>query len=209
MRFLCMAILLPCACAYGCGSTRSGAGATSPKAPPTTATTVAAGVTPGRDPAAEDGDDNFEGGDDPGRPRDRDDRPPLAGGALATAVERAEIVALVRRYYAAGAARDGGVVCSLLYSTTAEGLPLDYGRPPGPPQLRGSTCAAVMSKLLALRHAEFAAKRARLVIASVSVKGADAAVLMRFRGMSERILRLRSERGRWTVSELTDLMARP
>lgn len=215
MRFLllCIAMLLSCACAYGCGSTRRAAGSAPSRIPDGASSTVAAaagiGATPGNDPSAVDGDDSYEDGDAPGSPRDWDDRPPLPGGVPATAVEQGEIVSLVRRYYAAGAARDGAAVCSLLYSTTAEGLPLDYGRPPGPAQLRGSTCAVVMSKLLALRRAEFETKRTKLAIASVSVRGESAAVLMRFGGMPERVLRLRRERGRWTVRELTDVMARP
>jgi len=57
---------------------------------------------------------------------------------------------LVQHYYAAASADDGAAACSLLTSAMASSVPEDYGQSPAPADLRGKTCAEVMSKLF--RH---------------------------------------------------------
>lgn len=71
-------------------------------------------------------------------------------GSPATGEVKRSITKLINRYYAAAAADDGKTACSLIYSSLAESVAEDYGRPPGPKYARGNTCATVMTKLF--RH---------------------------------------------------------
>jgi hypothetical protein len=72
-----------------------------------------------------------------------------AYGHNASPADRKTITALVKRYYAAAAARDGGTACSLLYPPLAASVPEDYGQAPGPVYARGKTCPLVTSKIFA------------------------------------------------------------
>jgi hypothetical protein len=67
-------------------------------------------------------------------------------GQEASGADRQAILKLVENYYAAAVADDGARACTLIYSTLAKAVPEDYGKPPGPPDTRGKTCAVVMSK---------------------------------------------------------------
>jgi hypothetical protein len=141
--------------------------------------------------------------------RDKDDRPPLPGSRPASAAERRVIARLVTGYYAAAAAADGVAACSRLYSIIAKAVPEDYGRPPGPPALRGKTCAVVMSKLFKVRRRELEAKSATLEVKSVRVRGDRAVALLRFGKAPERRVLLRREFGVWKMTELFDMVAVP
>lgn len=68
-------------------------------------------------------------------------------GHEASGADKRAISKLVKNYYAAAAADDGAKACRLIYSTLEEGIPEDYGKPPGPPEWKGKTCAVVMSKV--------------------------------------------------------------
>jgi len=139
--------------------------------------------------------------------RDEDDGPLLRGSLPADASDRRAITMVVKRYYSAGAAGDGSITCSLLYPDVARSIPEDYGRPPGPPALRGSTCAAVMSKLLAQRRRELIIKNARLEVVAVRIAGGRAVALLRFTETPERRVFLRRDHDVWKMSEMFDVVA--
>ena len=77
---------------------------------------------------------------------DSDDNSIHFFGHAAGAAEERTATAFVKRYYAAAAAGNGARACSLLSTEIAGSVVEQYGRPPGPPGLRGTSCAVVMSK---------------------------------------------------------------
>jgi hypothetical protein len=158
--------------------------ATTPTTPATTPTTTP--TTRDRDG---DGDNN---NDDYGY------------GHAVSAAETQAIAELVKHYYAAAAARDGAKGCSLLYSLLAEEIPELYGEPPGPPELRGSTCAAVMSKLFAHHHQELVTDAATVKLMDVRVKRLRGLAIMSFKGMPQRDIAVHLEHGVWKIDELLD-----
>jgi hypothetical protein len=112
---------------------------------------------------------------------------------------------LVRRYYATVASGDGSAACALLYSALAEAIPQDYGRPPGPPNLRGKTCAVVMSKLLQPRRGRLSRDSATLTVGAVRVDLNLGSVQLGFGGSRpNRYILLHRERGVWKVDLLFD-----
>ncbi len=103
-------------------------------------------------------------------------------GHEAEGVERRVITALVERYYAAAAADDGARACSMLYSIIEEAVAEDYGQPPGPPELRGKTCAVVMSKIFKRVPRQPSAVLAHTQVTGVRVKGKRGFVQLDLRG---------------------------
>lgn len=187
-------------CELGCG----GAGKASPSR------TVPARVVTGSEPASSASGSTVIGGD-----RDQDDTHGVYDndngrvvdyGRAATAAERATIVQLVKSYYAAGAAGSGTKACALMYSTLARAIPESYGRPPGPPALRGGTCAAVMTKMFRQVHSRMANAVAVLSVRRVRVEGRRGFVMLRVDdSMEERTLAVRREDRRWKVDAPVDV----
>jgi hypothetical protein len=68
-------------------------------------------------------------------------------GYPAGEADRRAVSRLVKAYYASAAADDGTAACALIISTLARSVAEDYGRPPGPPAIRGNSCHVVMTKL--------------------------------------------------------------
>jgi hypothetical protein len=141
--------------------------------------------------------------DNPSKPEE-DDNGTRYFGREADAAETLAVAGLVKRYYAAGAAGDGATACSLIYSVIARSVPEEYGRPPGPPALRGNTCAAVMSKLFKQRHGLLLADLAKLSVADLRVGGERAVALLSFGRGRERYIPVRRERRVWKIDELFD-----
>jgi hypothetical protein len=126
-------------------------------------------------------------------------------GHAASATEKRTVTALVKRYYAAALASDGATACSMLMSSLAKAIPEDYGRSPGPPALRGSTCSGVISKLFKSQHQQLAAEVATMAVARVRVNGNHAFALLAFRTTPEpRDIGLSREAGNWKISGLLD-----
>jgi hypothetical protein len=125
--------------------------------------------------------------------------PPTAYGTPASADDRDAIAQLVERYYADAAADDGAGACSLLYSLVAESIPEDLGQPPGPPSLRGSTCAAVMSKLFRQVPGQPPAVLAATRVSAVRTDGNRGIAMLRSPTMLEGELRVKREHGTWRV----------
>lgn len=123
-------------------------------------------------------------------------------GHEASAADRRAITTLVTHYYAAAATDDGAKACSLIYSIIAEGIPEDYGQPPGPAALRGKTCAAVMSKLFRRIPGQPAAVLATTRVIGVRVKGRNATVLLHSKAMRVGEIHVERELGTWKIGAL-------
>jgi hypothetical protein len=136
---------------------------------------------------------------------DADDDGVLLFGQAAGAADTRAVTALVKRYYAAAAASDGATGCSLLYSTIAGTVVENYGQPPGPPALRGGSCAVVMSKLFKQHRRQLAAEVATMQVTGVRVKGDQGLALLNFGSPPERHMLVRRERGAWKIGVFLDI----
>lgn len=158
----------------------------------TSGTTVSNAVTR-HDLGKSDNDGDGDNGDD-------DDR----WGHAASEADREAVVALVKRYYGFAAAGDGGAGCALIYSLLAEEIPELYGEPPGPPSLRGGTCAAVMSKVFKQKHRQLVADTASIDVIGVRAKRLRGLALLRFKGSPERDIPVHREHNAWKINALLD-----
>jgi len=136
---------------------------------------------------------------------DSDDDSVRRFGHAASTADRKAVVSLVKRYFAAAAAEDGMTACSLLASAFAKSLPETLGGAGGPPYARGATCAAVTSGIFAHYHRQIAAHAATLEVPGVRVEGAEAMVVLAFRGLPGRSTRVAREHGVWRVDSLLDI----
>jgi hypothetical protein len=123
-------------------------------------------------------------------------------GHEASGAERRMIVALVKRYYADVAAGDGAAACGLLNSSLAKAVPEDYGQPPGPPALRGKTCAAVMSKLSRYVPGQPTAVLAATKVTGVRLRGAQGFVQLSSTAMRTGEIAIAREGSSWKVEVL-------
>jgi hypothetical protein len=157
-----------------------------------------------RNPVVTKNDDDADFDNDrAGRSRtgyyDADDGLVRAYGRAATAAEEKVLTAVVRRYHAAAAGGEGGVACLLLQASVRTSVVEDYGRPPGPPYLRGATCAAVMSRLF--QHARERLSGA-IVVAAVRVQDPRALVLVGSRTAPANEVTLVRDDGTWKIAGL-------
>jgi hypothetical protein len=131
--------------------------------------------------------------------RDVDDHAFLTWGRPASGRDARELIALTKRYYAAAAADDGAKACSLTYTLFAEAIPEDYGQPPGPPTLRGSTCRAVLVKLFAQERHQLRDEASSLRVTGVRVQGQQGRALLGSSAMPASALAVRREKDSWKV----------
>src|ERR1022692_2889129 len=188
LGFLLAAVLLGCLGACGAGS-RSGAPATG-----SSSHTQSVGAD-GLRPLDSDGDREVPA------VGERDDAGILYFGHPASSEEAHAVGQVVRAYYGAALADAGAGACSMMSSALASSVPADYGRPPGPRSLRGATCAVVMTKLFAQRHAELAAPAGALALAGVRVRADHALALLGASSKPRRYLSLLRQGGVWRVQE--------
>ncbi len=131
-----------------------------------------------------------------------DDYYVLGFGRPAGATDAQAITTLVRRYFASAAAENGAEACALITPFFAETVVEQYGHTP---QLRGNTCAAVMSKLFKNNHKEIAAKNSHLKVMRIGVEGDVARVGLEFPEIPTITqIRIRRQGKRWTVLDLLD-----
>ena len=76
----------------------------------------------------------------------------LSPGQEASKSDKHMLKALLKRYYEAAAAENGAAACAMLYRPLANSVVQDYGKPPGPVYMRGSTCASAMKLLFKHFH---------------------------------------------------------
>ncbi|HEX3548397.1 MAG TPA: hypothetical protein VHU62_17805 [Mycobacterium sp.] len=134
--------------------------------------------------------------------RNDDDLGTIDFGHAADAADLRESTALLTRYFAAAATGDGHTGCALLLPFVAEALP-EQDAPT--PQLRHSSCAVVLSRLFAMRHALLAVKHTSLRVAAVRVQGDRALAVLDFPAIPE--VRQMTERrvgGRWRLLSIFD-----
>lgn len=131
-----------------------------------------------------------------------DDAVVLGYGHAAGPSDQRMSVALVTRYFALAAAADGARACSLLEPIFAESVAENDGQSP---QLRGGTCAVVLSKLFKLHHRELAEKSARLRVTAVRVSGEHALAVLFFPQIPEVRQFIEHRVGRtWRLAGLLD-----
>jgi hypothetical protein len=123
-------------------------------------------------------------------------------GHPAQGPEKRAITALVRAYYVAAAADDGAKACSLLYSLLEEAVPENYGQPPGPPSLRGKTCATVLIKLFKQVPNQSSSVLAKTEVTGVRVRGRVGFAQLRSSGMPMGQISVEREHQSWKVSSL-------
>lgn len=129
-------------------------------------------------------------------------------GQPASAADAQAIAAVVKRYYATAARDDGASACKLLYSSMVESVVEDYGRPPaGPPNLRGNTCAVVLSKFFALMHSLLRAESATLRVIAVRVDLNRGSAQFEA-AKSNRYILMHRERGAWKINMLLGMRQR-
>jgi hypothetical protein len=131
-----------------------------------------------------------------------DDEKVLDYGHAADVADQRSSTTLMTRYFAAAAAEDGAGVCPLLVPIVAESVVEEEGRSPGS---KGSTCAAVMSKLFKLHHQLLAQKQATLRVIKVRVEGNRALAVLEFPTIPEvRQMTERRVAGAWKLVNLFD-----
>lgn len=131
-----------------------------------------------------------------------DDAQALGYGHAAGTADRAAITSLVRRYYAAAAAKDGATACRLLMPYIAESVAEDYGHNA---DTRGHSCTAVMRKLFALRHRLLVIESASLKVYAMRVGAGRALTFLTFATLPEvREITERDNGGEWKLLELLD-----
>lgn len=193
--FAIAALLIACA-GSGCGrSGRATAGAAAKEA----------GAAAAHPPAHQKG--LYEGDVDAKEDRagqDADDVEVLGFGRAAAPADQRAVMMVVKRYYAAAAKQKGVRACALMYTPLAESVPEDYGRPPGPPALRGGTCGVVLSKLFAQRRAELRRIARDLRVTHVRTEGNSGLAVFDLGHGLVRHVAVHRERGVWKVDELTN-----
>jgi len=130
-----------------------------------------------------------------------DDAHILAYGSVPNATEARQLKALVTGFYAAQAAANGTKACSMLDPLTAETVAEYYGRNP---DLEGSTCAKVLTKLYKREHRTLTHKSATLKIYTLRVKGNKGLALISFDAPEVRQILERRIGGVWKMAALSD-----
>jgi hypothetical protein len=170
----------------GCGQSHARA-----QAAITTSSTTQSSSSPNAKAPSDNDNDGDNGADD------------INWGRAATPAEKRAVTAVVKAFYRAGMAKDGARACKQMYSLFAEEVPEVYGEPPGAPELRGSTCAAVMTKVFELHRRELLADAPVLEVTRVRIKRLRALAFLRTPGAA-RDIPVHSEHGEWKVDALFD-----
>lgn len=116
------------------------------------------------DPGTPQVKDTNDGDEDP---RSNDDEAVIDYGHAPSSADEQAITSLVKRYYAATSAANGGAICSLIYNVVAETIPESYQ---ASNDAKGSTCAEVMAKVFSHRHPQTARELGRLRVTRVRVE---------------------------------------
>jgi hypothetical protein len=134
--------------------------------------------------------------DDNGLYHDSDDSLILAYGHAASATEERVIAGIVKRYYAAAAARNGEAACAQFPPIFVKAVPVDYGKFGSSYLHAGKGCAGVLDLLF--RH-----YRKQLIggvrITGVRVEGDHATALLGSKTMPASYISLVREAGVWKI----------
>jgi hypothetical protein len=131
-----------------------------------------------------------------------DDEGVLKYGHPASPADERSSIALVKRYFAAADAENGARGCSMLVPFIAESLPEEEAHTP---VFKGSTCAAVLTKLFRYKHRLIAKKQRSLRVIGVRVEGNSALAVVYFSAIPEvREMHERRIGGTWRFLEALD-----
>jgi hypothetical protein len=176
----------------GCGGSGAGTasgGATGAATTAGASTTIESNFSTHNNDRDNDGDHN------------NDDGWILHYGHTANPSDRRTSVALLKRYFAAAAAKDGATGCSSLVPFIAASVVENDGHSAG---LIGKTCAVVMTKLFKMHHKLLAEKNATLRVMDVRVLGDKALAILDFPAIPE--MRQIAERRVGNTWKLLDLL---
>ncbi len=159
---------------------------------------------PGEEKGLDSKDSDIDGDNDHLKPLgyyDHDDGAMRDYGHAASGVDKRELTAFARRYYAAAAAGDGATACSMFSPVFAKSIPQDYGRgSAGPSFLReATTCPAVLALVFSNLRARFSAP---IEIIRVRVKGNEGRILISAKNMPASYLELHREDGVWRSTSM-------
>jgi hypothetical protein len=136
---------------------------------------------------------------------DHDDHITEKYGHAAPAADRRDVIALTKRYYAAAVAGDGAQACSMMLGSLARSVPASYGGPGGSPELRGTSCVAVLSKLFRREHSVLVAEAPSLRVTKVRLHGNGGLALLSFKTTPEpREISVSLEGSAWKMASLLD-----
>lgn len=150
-------------------------------------------------------EDDHDGSEDNLQPQndryhDRDDASLVTFGAPASAAVEKAAKALVKRYYAAGAASNGVKGCGMIVPRIANSIAENYGRAPGPAYLRGAhSCGAVLFRLFRREHARYAGP---FTVTAVRVRGDEAFAFLGSSTTPAGYVTLSRENGKWMIGGL-------
>jgi hypothetical protein len=131
-------------------------------------------------------------------------------GHQANATDRQAITTLVKRYYAAAAAGNGSVACSLISPQIADSrsfvklVPKEYVPASGTATLAGKDCAQVESLLFRIDHQQLATSIASLQVTRVRIDGNNGWALLGFRTMGEHQFPVVREGDGWKIRAMFD-----
>jgi hypothetical protein len=130
-----------------------------------------------------------------------DDAHILDYGHASSATDREQLTSLVRRYYAAAAAEDGGKACSMLYPLLSETVAEEQGSTGS----HRTTCATAVTKIFKQRHQLLVGDSNTLKFYRIRVNGEKALTLISFATAPEvRQLLERRGGGTWKIAALLD-----
>jgi hypothetical protein len=137
---------------------------------------------------------------------DDDDRSIVEFGHAATPTEAEAIGVVATRYMRAAAAGKGKAACSMNYAILEEAIVEDYGTsPPGPPYLRGTTCAQVMTKVFKRNRERLGSVAGSVHVVRVRVDRLSAYAMLSFGPAPPRhYLLLHKEHAFWKIDALLD-----
>jgi hypothetical protein len=135
---------------------------------------------------------------------DKDDQGVRYFGHAANPTDRRAVTALVKRYYVTAVAQDGSAGCALIASPLAKSVAETLGQAMGQPDLRGNTCATVMSKVYKLNHRQLLAYEPTLEVTGVRLEGGSGRAILGFKDLPGRQIGVTRESGVWKIQALID-----
>jgi hypothetical protein len=117
-------------------------------------------------------------------------------GQLANQTDSRAAALVVKRYYAVASRGDARRACSMIVSSVAEGLPIEYGKY-GASYLRGAkTCQAVLSRMFQHNRAELALP---VTVRGVLVSGGQGYAFVNSKKMPVSVVALKRRAGGWVI----------
>jgi hypothetical protein len=141
---------------------------------------------------------------------DKDDVLTRAYGHEGSSGQRAGVMPVLARYFAAAARGNGAEACEALSqrlasSTNLEAsLPNDYRPAAGSSVFHNKDCAQTESLLFELNRHQLQIESSSLQVASIRLSGNRALAIMCFKAIGERQIALLQEGDRWSVDGLID-----